>query len=287
MLRKFIIETTETIITLVKIFKYSSFTINLKSLSVQKDRDCIILANGPSLLTDIENNSRLINDCDKIVVNDFSRSEYYEILKPNYYVIADPAFNNLNNHISLQNRINDTYEQLVKKTTWPIVLFFPYKISKFVRSLLSKNANIQIQEYNMLTIKGGKNFKYFCYKRNLGMVHAQNVLIASLFLMINLCYKTIYFVGADHSWFKNIELDSENRVCLADYHFYDKVPESIKLNPWLKNNVESFTMPEILRTLALMFDGYFELKDYSEFMNSDVYNLSKVSYIDAFPRKNI
>ena len=46
-------------------------------------------------------------------------------------------------------------------------------------------------------------------------------------------------------------------------------------------------MSEIMSVLATTYEKYELLERYSKFMGSKIYNMSKVSYIDAFERKKL
>ena len=50
---------------------------------------------------------------------------------------------------------------------------------------------------------------------------------------------------------------------------------------------DPFTMKQLMRAYMIVYEKYEILEEYSKFMGCQIYNMSKVSYIDAFERKKI
>ena len=141
--------------------------------------------------------------------------------------------------------------------------------------------------YNCLAVDGFDKFKNFCYKCNLASPHIQNVLVAALYLSINIGFKKIYLVGADHSWMQNVFVNKRNVLLTSDEHFYDK--ESTNAKPWYKDaaQTDTFKMHEIMLAMYKTFSGYYVLKEYAKLFNANIYNCSEISYIDAFERRKL
>jgi hypothetical protein len=120
------------------------------------------------------------------------------------------------------------------------------------------------------------------YKSYLGGPPMKNVLIASIYLSINIGFKQINLLGSDHSWTSALIVNEMNQVCLADSHFYDK--QSVKQKPLRHIYGSEYKMHEILRDFALMFEGYHVLNQYANYLGCRVYNKCQNSFIDAFER---
>ncbi len=118
------------------------------------------------------------------------------------------------------------------------------------------------------------------------MPQSQNVLVASLFAGINIGFKTIHIVGADHTWHENLHVNEYNQLCIKDEHFYDN-GTAISYRPFYTNakRTSTFTMYEIFTTLAKAFLGYTMIKKYADHRGTTIYNASEISFIDAFERK--
>ena len=71
---------------------------------LEKKGSLIIIWNWPSFLETIKNHSDFLKKNELLCVNRFVDTEYYTILKPKYYVIADSAFFDDINKIDTENR---------------------------------------------------------------------------------------------------------------------------------------------------------------------------------------
>jgi hypothetical protein len=262
-------------------FLLSDFKKNRKSNS------CLILGNGPSLKNDIDN--ILINNenNDFIVVNNFSCSEYFEILKPEYYVIIDSSFWREDTHEENIAIKNQTLENLVKKTKWDLKLLIPYEAFKTrqITNQLKSNKYITVHVINTIPVDGFKTLNYFFYKNNLGMPFPINVLIPCILLAININYKTIYLYGTDHSWFESVFVNDDNRLLFYDRHFYDKDEVNSKPVSFYLNATERGNISTLFLNLHKAFDAYYKLNEYSKDKKIQIFNKSSKSYIDAFDRK--
>ena len=237
------------------------------SLPQASTNTCIVLGNGPSLKTSIEKHPEFFTKHSLVCVNSFSTTEEYSKLKPSYYVILDPGF-----WFGDGDIVNSTIEGLKTKTTWTVYLLIPpiAKQSKKFTDLAKQNSNIKITYFNYTVYKGFKGIGNWLYSHNLAMPQCQNVMVASLFLSVNIGFKQIYLFGADHTWHETLYVNDENIVCLKHLHFYDG-KEKPDYRPFYKgiHLKETFNMYEVFTTFAKIF------------------NASEISFIDAFERVNM
>jgi hypothetical protein len=252
---------------------------------MNKESEIFILGNGPSLKESLEINGALIEKKNCLCVNNFAVTPFYEKIKPQYYLLLDPVYweSGLLD-IIIQER-ESVFSAINKKTHWPLNIFLPgHSRKRFDWYGTLTNPNISIVFFNATALSGYNNVIHFLYERNYGMPHPQNVLVAAIFLAINMNYKHIYLLGADHSWHEDLALNDENVVCCRDKHFYDK--SIVQLSPWYKGDKAGTTwkMHEILHALALMFVGYHYIKEYACYKGATILNASNISYIDAFKK---
>lgn len=248
----------------------------------KKSENIHILANGPSLNEDLSNNFEEIKNGDILVVNGFANSDLYVELKPSYYVLIDPLYwdDTISNSDMDYERM--VLSKIVSETDWDLSLFVPAKGYKHIEYIFRDNTKIKIIRFNdfVLQTKWQKiNFSF--YKANLACPNLQNVLVASIFLAVNLGCRKISLSGTDHSWIKNITLNSKNEVCIKHDHFYDSEENLV---PWMSNSGSIYKMHEILSDLATIFRGYYELSKYANVCNVEIINFTKGSYIDAFKK---
>ncbi len=249
-------------------------------------RTCIVLGNGPSLKTSLDKHADFFTQHPLVCVNSFSTTKEYTLLQPVYYVILDPGF-----WLSKSQVVTDTIECLQTKTTWPLYMLVPHaaKQSSHFRELEKHNSNIKINYFNYTVYKGFEGLGNWLFKKNLAMPQSQNVLVASLFLSVNIGFKEIYVFGADHSWHENLIVNEDNVLCFKDSHFYDDITQKPTYRPFYKglHLKEVFTISEILMTFSKIFYGYEVINKYANHCNAKIYNASEVSFVDAFERIKI
>jgi hypothetical protein len=278
----------ESLLSFIKILLFSKIRVRIKKLKSISSSNCYILGNGPSLVKNLRENIDFLKSQKLFVVNNFVTSEYYEVVKPTYYVLADPAYwdqdayeeDRKASFLTL-NRINDL-------TTWSMYLIVPNEAfkSKIFKNVFVENKNIEILNYNTTSIIGFNFLNRFFYKNYLGMPPLQNVLCACIFFAINMNFIEINLLGADHSWTKDLIVNNKNEVCQAQIHFYT---QSVKkeFNIFIRSYGEPYKMHQILRDYAQMFETYHLLEKYANYKNVRIYNRSEGSFIDAFERKSI
>ena len=288
---KFFLKTGYNIIfscfSLLRVLVFSKYNVKLNS--IKDNGGCYILGNGPSLKHDLQYNFDFLNDKKIFVVNNFATSNYYKIIKPKYYVFADPAYWSLIETSETVKNCKITLEIIRDNTDWEMIIFVPS--SAFKNSVFSdffkKNKYVTLVDYNTTVIskKGFDCVNYFLFKKNLAAPHIQNVLVSSIYISMNIGFSEINILGSDHSWTKELFVNDENQVCTIDNHFYDVT--KVKYNVFTRIDNSVYKMHEILRDYALMFEGYHQLKKYGDYLSVKIYNRTENSFIDAFEKKRI
>jgi hypothetical protein len=256
-------------------------------LARPKAKECIILATGPSLSGMIKAYPQFLKGKDLICVNHFPTTEFFDQLKPAYYVTSAPDLwlDQIEEFFVKQS--NGLFDTMSNDTNWPLVFHIPYESRKFRRwqKLLRPNHNIKVVFYNNTPIEGWKWFRHLCFKLNLGMPRPHNVLIPCLTHAINMGYDRVYLWGADHSWLPEISVDPQNQVLINQKHFYDQQTSVGK--PLDKRGIGQRNMPELLTKFVHAFNGYFILKEYAESLGITILNATPGSFIDAFERVDL
>jgi len=271
-----------TIIRLVLLSKPFS-----KIKKIEQEKDLVILANGPSLTESIDKHKDFLESKDLMCVNHFPRTEFYQELKPKYLMSIAPDLwlDDIDNNFVEQSKL--LFSEMNKKTTWDLVFFFPYEARKHKRwqNQLNDNKHIKISYINQIPAEGWKWFRHFVFRKNLGLPRPHNVLIPSIFFGLNMGYRKIYLLGADHSWLPEISVNDDNVALINQKHFYDA--EHSKSETLDKRGKGARRLHEILHKFMLAFKGYFVLKEYAKSLNAEIYNATNKSYIDAFERINL
>lgn len=250
----------------------------------RQNKPIIILGNGPSLI-DLINSPHFIktrNDNHFCTVNFSILSPLFQQLKPEYLTLADPLF-------FQRPIINEKFQLFMdelQKINWKISLIIPFIYYKQMKAELGNHPYVTIMPIHTNILNKqitSTSLRNYIYKKGLSCPRIQNVVIASVYSMINLGYNKILLFGVDHSWTTQLCVNTENQVCLKDEHYYDK--DKAELKPWLKGTGEPYKMHEVLRDLAHMFDSYHELQAYANHCGRiNIINMSKHSFIDAFKK---
>jgi hypothetical protein len=274
----------DSLVSLIRVMILSKFDITLP----EEKGSIVILGNGPSLKNTLNDNIDFLTSSDKkrMAVNMFCNSDSYTEIKPEYYILNAPEF--------FRDVVTEMWEEmrwrvfwnLKEKTDWDMTLFVPAAASKsehFIR-FVNEQTKIKVVYYNTTPAEGFTSLIQFLFKKNLGMPRPHNVLVPSIFLSLNMGFKEIFLVGADHSWHEEIKVDETNKTTVNHEHFYDAGKVTM---PMYKLDGEEYRIHDIFRKLHLAFKGYFIIKDYAKELNAKIFNASFRSYIDAFPKIKI
>lgn len=282
----FLEESLQSFLTIAKLLVLSRPT-QITGEILKKGDDCIILGNGPSLkeYLNAHFDSLIENGKDLFCVNYFCKSEFYEKLKPSYYVLNAPEFWLPDVEQQWKNDRQELIANIVSKTNWEMVIFLPVSAKKFpwFTKSLQQNKSIRFGYYNSSPVEGFRTLNFLLYKYKLGMPRPHNVLIPALMIAIYLKFKNIYLLGADHSWLKEINVTEDNVALLSQPHFYDS--SHVDAQPMHKLGKGSRKLHEILIKFVYAFSAYFEIDQFAKNQKINIYNATKGSYIDAFERK--
>ena len=286
-LQYFIEDLIATTLSWVKVVLLSKWFVP-RIKSKKNNSTCVVLGNGPSLNSSLKEHPDFFKDKDLMAVNFFWMSEYFQVLKPRYYVIVS-----MNYWTSTKTDINDTgrkqtFGALAEMVDWKMDLIIPAqaKNKKGWDKEIRKNPNITVKHLNITPIEGFGWFRNLMFSKNMGLPRPHNVLIPSIKLAIDLEYEKTYILGAEHSWLKELYVDDNNNVWLTQKHFYEsqnKKPEVM----YRGTSNEVRTMAEVLMKFVHSFESYWILKDYAQKQKVQVVNATKGSFIDAFDREYI
>ncbi len=247
--------------------------------------EIVVLGNGPSLRTTIDNHSDFLRNKELFVVNAFVDAEEYTLLKPSNYIIVDPQFW-INSPIPKMNEFTkNILNGIITKTTWPLSLYIPLEAKKnkaFIEKLKT-NKHIKVILFNKTTIKGFDWFVFGCMKLGIGIPRPENILIPALVLSINMGFKTIYLAGADHSWHENIKIADDNTIIRKEGHFYDAEKSNVSVIRDIFTG-KPIHIHQLFESYVIAFKNYHTIETYAVKRGIKIYNISEKSFIDAFKR---
>ena len=253
----------------------------------RKSQCALILGNGPSLTGDMTSLIKFskIKQCDIWAVNDFALTQTFFLIKPKFYVIADPNYWVVDTVPELIKLRDQLFEVFNKHVSWPIVLFVPLRAKDYGLENKIASDNVKIVFFNSTPITGFVGFQYWTFSRQFGMVSAYNVLVAAIALALCMRYPNLYIGGADHSWHEELSVDLKGVPHIKQKHFYNE--EDSQAIPFYKNSNETFTIAELFLGWGNLFLQYAILNRYARSIEAKIYNVSSKTYIDAFARLSI
>lgn len=251
--------------------------------------DCVILGNGPSLSNALSNNSAILRGRAVVCMNEFFDSGQLMTIRPQYYIATDPAYWSHETSQQRQLRYRSYADKLATEVSWPLIIFLPHaaKAWNYFQAVPTRNPNITICYVNTTQLA----LPTFCtnafYRNNLAMPTMQSVLLAAIFIALNLGFTKVYILGGDNSWHEQLFVDPNN-VLNVSYSRFHEIPNPSP-TPFTQDPQDQrpYTVPEFFSWLALVFRGYHEVNTYAQQIGAAVYNLSEKSYIDAFHRLRI
>ncbi len=274
-LQEFTNNCVQSSLSVVKVVLFSR-SVQSPPSDLSQNNEIVILGNGPSLLTTINEKGCFLKDKDLLAVNFAVTSDYFEQIQPNIYVAVDPAF------FTNEEYCERLFATLASKTSWPLLLFLPVKANKYTnwKSHLQSNKHIRVSFVNVTPVEGFKPLAFLFYRMGLGMPRPRNVLIPAIMQALRMKYNTLYVAGADHSWPRQVAVDDQNRVYEDLRHFYSKDEEP-------KRHYFTKRLDEILESMVIAFRSYHVVEAFSRSVGKKIYNITEGSFIDAFERKKI
>lgn len=278
---KFLITLDNSLFSLMRIFKHFTKVNAIFKIS-QKNEALLIIGNGPSLDIDSLQKFNFEKKGDILVVNDFGYSEYFFRIEPKYYVLYDDYyFNPINADIN--GKVDLLYNSIFNKVNWEMNLIIPnIRKSFLLKSKFKFSSSINVIYINCVPFTGFDFIKRQLLLRNLTIFPVRNVIVASIFLGLNLRYRNLFLFGVDHDIIKDLTVDEYNNLKLSIRHFYSQSSEPIV---WYDSAGIKYTMTKALEDILIMFRGYEELQKYAVKRNSNIINMNPNSFVDAFPKQ--
>lgn len=277
----------------LKVVLLSKFSLPRPS-KIPNQQDCVLLGNGPSLKEFLANHLDFLQGKAVFAVNNFVRTDAFSKVKPAYYVIVAPDYWGKEEKPGFREERLKIFDELAQQTKWKLTLFVPAVARNHQqwKNELDKNTSISICYFNNTPVEGLQPISHWYFRHWLGMPRPHNVLVGTLTIALNLGFKNCYISGADHSWLGEIFVADDNRVFLSQKHFYDDHLKSktytAEARPmYAGNSTKERKLHEILEKFYFSFRSYWELKAYAETINTNIYNLTPGSFIDAFERKKL
>lgn len=241
-----------------------------KVQNLYKEFNAFVFANGPSLNKLDFRKVREFQERMKyklICINSFvSHTDILEILKPDIYVLSDPAFFGYYDLIS-EERKKEIITNIKTLDDLNVTIFAPIQ---FYNRLKIKN---QIYYFNDVEFRWwNKNITNITKPRSYLSMTGYKALSIACFLG----FKKIYIAGFDNNWFKSLQVNNNNEIFYANQHFKKQADSTIvKVKEFEAQNIGE-----------LLFSQSFLFNDLYKFPKEKIINLDPDSLTDAFSKEH-
>lgn len=259
--------------------RHGTFKPSIKSIKPNKER-IFVMGNGPSLKNDIAPHIQSLRGEDVLMVNQALTHPLAFSLKPTYYMLMDPAYwgfySKEEDSDGYITRDMQKLNEALAKVDWEMIILAPYHFyhKRTNKGINFKNPHLHVHTFNAVELYTFYSLQSWLYRHNFAIPSGINVLLASLCAGITMKYKHIYLLGADSTWHKQLNVDSNNKVYSLETHYYHDKEEKIytpyKLSFHMQCITEAFKAYD---ALGMSFPH--------------IYNCSSISMIDAFKRTHI
>ena len=282
-LNDFFVALWQSLLSIVKIILMSRRPTGLPHAVESIDAgEIVILGNGPSLNDTIADSMPFLRSHCLLAVNFAACAEQFAMLKPRYYVLADPHFFNSTS----QPNVERLWRVLNGEVDWEMTLLVPHKFRKTIaaKGLIAADSRLKVAYYNTTPIEGFEWLENLAFSARLGMPRPRNVLIPSIMLALGMGYTTIYLAGADPSWTRTLSVDDDNNEGSIQPHFYKDDEREVR-----RVNTEYMHHPlhTIMYSFYVAFRSYFIIARYARHIGAEILNITPGSFIDAFPRRKV
>lgn len=189
-------------------------------------------------------------------------------LRPDYYCFVDPRYGQKEDWA-----VRDLFVEL-EKYPEPLVVF---TISSVKNKLSIQNRNITVQQVcnNDCPEYRGKRERNLLQK-NIAAFTFQGVIIAALYISIQLGYKTIYLHGADGDYGKT-RINEKNELYFRPIHYYD-----VESGGWEEK--KTYNMLDDYRSLVRLYEGLYGIEKYARDCGVRIINMYNESLVDCFEK---
>lgn len=241
----------------------------------RKRETLIVLGNGPSLKEALEKHRNVIMSHPRMAVNLSVLAPGFADLRPQYYILADPAFFAREK----KGKIPAVWDALAA-VDWEMVLFLP-AVARGTAEVAALPDNVTVKYYNLTPGEGWDRAVWPLYDAGLAMPRPRNVLVPAMMCAVREGFRRIALAGADHNWALTLWVTDRNRVVSVQPHFYKEDSEELKR---CEEVFAGLRLHDVYGSYAVAFRSYHQLAHYFASRGVEVLNVTPGSFIDAFPR---
>lgn len=243
---------------------------------IRKKDTCLILANGPSAKSILQELIAKREQFDLYTMNYAQQSDVFFQLQPVMHILADPNFFESNVHPNIKDARNKLAEVL-QNTTHGLQIAVPLKYFKLAQNIYD-SSSVVLTSFPDRSVSTQKVWNKQLVQKGYYSFGAQSVPSAALYMALMAGYKKILLAGVDADWLKSMSVDQHNKVYWFDKHYYDDSAKKCYSNSSYSQEISSIF-------------GYFselqEIYNYANSINVKIINLNPQSMVDIFPKQTL
>lgn len=235
-----------------------------------KNQRCFILGNGPSL-----NNfdTSILNEEIVYCVNEFYRSDKLQLISPNYYFLADPAYFSLETNDSEDVRFVTSIKNLLEQG---VELWVPLDFSNSVKKYnWESSGKIHYFLNNLSDLHNYSNKILF----DRCIPNMQAVIQYAILHAVYAGFSEIYLVGVEQTDI----FSSLSTYLHANTEYNYSFSLNDKEKKWISGHILQYPLYDLLYGYSRIFRLYDELFDYCNKNAVKIYNCSGETLIKSIP----
>jgi len=241
------------------------------------------MGTGPSLAAALEKYLRLLQEETTIAVNTFCLDAAYEAVKPDFYAFSDPVYSRADCGERAANKRYRVLRALKEQTRWPLHALFALYPGQVDLTSEFKHTSISHHLVNIFPPFEVPWIRNYAYSTGFVQPLVKNVVGFAIMAAINMGFREIYVIGADHSLHREFYVGDDNHIYGRWKHFDGTSGEQ----PMRKGHAADapfYRVHEVWRGMWRTFRSYHLIAEYARFRGVQVLNATPGSFIDAFDR---
>jgi len=264
------------------VFKHKK--VSGEGWSQDKFDKTIVLGNGPSLKIDMDRVLKESLTSEVYVLNYFAVTEYFNEIKPEYYVLTDRMFWDQNANTDIK-KDNEQLFLCLDRVEWKMNIICPEGGFKLISERLIKNKNIKVLKVNSVNVEfKTEKINLFALNQNIITPHFINGLVMVLWHAIYRNRLDIEIYGADFSLFKEYFIDQvTNDLYNSASHFYENSDAENNASRKYPNEPKKMLHTRMYQQWSSFYQMYL-LSKMAKIRKIKITNFSSNSFLDCFDR---
>ena len=245
---------------------------NRKFRNKYKGQACFIVGNGPSLK--LERNLQELAKYTVFTVNQMYRSELYNVLQPNFHVMIDPLFFQLDEKDPAEAETLNCIRKIVKTKSTQMI--FPLEAYEYIKTNIGNpDEFLYIKNRMRLSENYSRSFEMEKY-----LPCTRNVVLSAIYCAISMGFQQITLLGCDMTGWTDNYIKRSPNLEEKFSHIYEYTDnERVRMSRVHK----AFSNEEMLTGFASMFRDFRIVSKWCEKNGIIFTNATQETALDCVP----